>query len=211
MSLSPSPTPVGAPSPAFTPSPVGAPSPAFTPPPPAPLPPGVYSPARKQDLVKVYENSNKGGTSASFDRVGRFNISNDSSRVNDSSISSIDVLPGYKVEALKAGQKPGNTGTQMFTGYTANIPSGWNDKIDEIVIYKAPPPPPPPPPPSPVFTPAPSAPAPIALVTPPSPKEGSSWWIWLIVAIILILLGVGVYMFTKKPAAPPVNAQPVNI
>jgi hypothetical protein len=160
---------------------------------------GVYSQARATDPVKVYENASKGGTSASFDRVGRFNMRDSTTKVNDSSISSIDVSPGWSVEAMKAGKNPGDVSNKMFTGYTPIMPSGWNDVIDEIVIYK---------------TPAP-APAPVSgtgqeptivntssedLVL--SPDEGNAWWIWLIVVIILIFMAVGVYMFTKKPVAP---------
>lgn len=158
------------------------------------LTPGVHSPARDSDPVKIYESVNKGGTSASFDKIGRFNIKDADTKVNDSSISSIYVSPGYKVEALKSGQSPGNAGTQMFTGYTASMPSGWNDVIDEIVIYKTPAPAPSPSTLSPAGEP--SQP-PIELVNSPSPEEGSLWWILLIVSIILILLGVGVYMFRK--------------
>ena len=97
---------------------------------------GAYSPRRSQDPVKIYENTNRGGDSASFDRVGRFDISNDNTGVNNGSISSIEVTTGWKVEAMKAGKRPGDANNRIFTGYTASMPSGWNDIIDEIVISR---------------------------------------------------------------------------
>ena len=167
-----------------------SPSPATSP----SLLPGVYSPARASDPVKVYQSASKGGTSASFDRVGKFDINSQYTGVGNGTISSIDVSPGYTVEGLKSGQNPGSTGTRMFTGYTASMPSGWDNIIDEIVISQTTPPSPSTTPPSPSTTPRP-APAP----TPgEEPEEGSSWWIWLIVSIIVVLLGVGGLMLTMK-------------
>lgn len=97
---------------------------------------GAYSPSRSQDPVKIYEDVNRGGDSASFDRVGKFNISNSNTGVNDGSISSIEVTTGWMVEAMKAGKRPGDVSNRIFTGYTASMPSGWNDIIDEIVISR---------------------------------------------------------------------------
>ncbi len=97
---------------------------------------GAHSPSRSQDPVKIYEGVNRRGDSASFDRVGRFNISNSNTGVNDGSISSIEVTTGWMVEAMKAGKNPGDVSNRIFTGYTASMPSGWNDIIDEIVISR---------------------------------------------------------------------------
>ena len=98
---------------------------------------GAYSPSRSQDPVKIYSGVNRGGgESASFDRVGRFDISNSNTGVNDGSISSIEVTTGWMVEAMKAGKNPGDVSNRIFTGYTASMPSGWNDIIDEIVISR---------------------------------------------------------------------------
>ena len=172
---------------------------------------GAHSPARASDPVKVYEKANKTGTSASFDRVGRFDINSQYTRVGNGLISSIDVSPGYIVEGLKAGQNPGDTGTRMFTGYTANMPSGWDNTIDEIVISQTPSSPTPrqtpaPTPSSPTPAPTPSSPtprqtpAPTPVPTPGNePEEGIAWWVWLIISIIVVLLGVGgLVLMTKK-------------
>lgn len=94
--------------------------------------PGVYSPERASDPVKVYQNTNYGGTNASFTSAGRYNISNSNTGVNDESISSIKIEPGWTVTGYTKGDKS----SKLFTSSTTSMPSGWDDKIDEIVIAR---------------------------------------------------------------------------
>jgi hypothetical protein len=92
--------------------------------------PGVYSPERASDPVKVYQNANYGGTNASFTSAGRYNISNSNTGVNDESISSIKLEPGWTVTGYTKGDKS----SKLFTSSVSSMPTGWDDKIDEIVI-----------------------------------------------------------------------------
>jgi hypothetical protein len=164
------------------------------------LSPGVYSPARDQDPVKVYESHDFTGASASFSGVGDYVISAATTGIPDNSISSIrvDGPSGWRARLYRNSDFTGDQGWD-YTYNQKNITNTLDDLVSAIRITRTPAP-------SPVGSPSPAVtPAPNALVSSPSPNEGSSWWVWLIVAIILILLGVGVYMFTKKSDAPVQN------
>jgi hypothetical protein len=159
---------------------------------------GVYSPARDQDPVKVYQNPDFTGASASFSGVGDYVISAATTGIPDNSISSIrvDGPSGWRARLYRNSDFTGDQGWD-YTYNQKNITNTLEDLVSAIRITRTLTP-------SPVRAPAPRAPAPrapapIVRVNSPSPEEGIPWWVWLIVAIIaFLLLFVGVIMLTRK-------------
>lgn len=166
---------------------------------PSPTPslsPGVYSPARDQDPVKVYEYHGFTGKSASFSGAGDYVISAATTGLPDNSISSIKVdgAKGWRARLYKNSDFTGDRGWD-YTYNQTNITNTLENLVSAIRITRTPTP-------APVGSPSPTpgSPAPIELVTPPSPEEGGTpWWVWLIVAIIgFLMLGVGGFMLISK-------------
>ena len=155
---------------------------------------GVHSPALSSDPVKVYNDHDFTGTSASFTSVGDYVINTASTGIADNTISSIKVAPGWSAELYTNSD---------FTGYSwsytynqDNITNNLDNLVSAIRITRTSTP-------SPARAPAPSPARAPARAPAPSPATSTNkWWIIGIVITIMILLCmclvVGFVIYSKS-------------
>ena len=94
---------------------------------------GVSSPALPSDPVKIYKDKSEKGTSASFSRPGDFVLSSNATGVSASTVSSINVAPGWTLSAFSKTNFTGNR-ADFSSSNASSFYNTFNDKAKSIRI-----------------------------------------------------------------------------